>query len=64
MTEARKPWVGDQVHDASTNREGVVTDVRSGVFELRPVRQYWGRIWTVSDPGELTVTVPRQERTD
>ncbi|MET8114051.1 hypothetical protein [Streptomyces prasinus] len=62
MTEEKSPWVGDQVHDAHTGREGVVTDVKNGTYILRPVHSYWGQTWTASGPEGLTVTVSRLER--
>ncbi|MGW5198658.1 hypothetical protein [Streptomyces spiralis] len=62
MTEKKTPWVGDQVHDAHADREGVITDVKSGTYILRPVHRYWGETWTASDPEKLTVTMSREER--
>lgn len=58
----REPWVGDQVHDGHANREGVITDVKKGTYVLRPLGRYSGGTWPASDPAQLTVTVPREER--
>jgi hypothetical protein len=56
------PRVGDQVHDASTGRTAVVTDVRrSAGYVLRPVHG-GGAHWTVADPSRLTVTLSRERR--
>ncbi|KAA0927013.1 hypothetical protein FGF04_31750 [Streptomyces apricus] len=55
-------WVGDQVWDEAAEKEGVVTDVKNGVYELRPLNRTWGETWTVRDGTKLTVTVPREER--
>ncbi|MFD0210794.1 hypothetical protein ACFVH9_17075 [Streptomyces hirsutus] len=62
MTEEKPPWVGDQVHDANADKEGVVTDVKNGTYILRPVHSYWGQTWTASDAEVLTITVSRLER--
>ncbi|KAA0941826.1 hypothetical protein [Streptomyces apricus] len=62
MTEEPKPWVGDQVWDEVAEKEGVVTDVKNGVYELRPPNRTWGETWTVLDGTKLRVTVSRQER--
>ncbi|MFF9210501.1 MULTISPECIES: hypothetical protein [unclassified Streptomyces] len=62
MTEEKAPWVGDQVHDANADREGVITDVKNGLYILRPVHRYWGETWTAADPEKLTITMSRQER--
>ncbi|MFC9431087.1 hypothetical protein [Streptomyces sp. NPDC056987] len=54
-----KPWVGDEVHDAGTGRNGVLTDVRSGIYVLRPL--HGGPEWTSETDAELTVVVPLDE---
>ena len=61
MTEEKSPWVGDQVSDADADREGVISDVRSGTYVLRAVDS-WSRTWTAPSDEKLTVTVPRMER--
>lgn len=64
MTGQRKPWVGDQVHDDATDREGIVSDVKGGTTYVLRHLHGGGLIWTTSDPGRLTVTVPREKRVD
>ncbi|MFJ4517439.1 hypothetical protein [Streptomyces sp. NPDC088816] len=60
--EKPKAWVGDQVYDADTDREGIVSDVqRDGTYLLREVWA-WALTWTAPNAEKLTVTVPRQER--
>ncbi|WP_199821138.1 hypothetical protein [Streptomyces fulvoviolaceus] len=50
MTEERpRVWVGDQVHDANADREGIVTDVKGGTYVLRPVYM-WSGTWTAPSP--------------
>jgi hypothetical protein len=58
------PWVGDQVYDAHTGRECVVSDVRDGTTYVLRHLHGGGRIWTVPSAETLTVTVPREERVD
>ncbi|MFC4609705.1 hypothetical protein ACFO9E_18070 [Streptomyces maoxianensis] len=53
------PWVGDQVHDEDTGRDGIVTDVRGGRYVLRPL--YGMDEWENENAERLTVTVPRSE---
>ncbi|MFE2941058.1 hypothetical protein ACFXKG_18635 [Streptomyces sp. NPDC059255] len=55
-----KVWVGDQIHDKATDRDGIVTDVRSGTYVLRPLYG-GGKEWTAEDGGTLTVVVPLDE---
>jgi hypothetical protein len=50
-------WVGDQVFDEDAEREGIITDVSSGVYVLRPVAG-GGPEWTNSERDRLRVTVP------
>jgi hypothetical protein len=59
VTRNGRPWVGDQVTDTATGREAVITDVRQGVYVLRPLR---GPVitWTVDCDAHLTLTAPRQ----
>ncbi|MFI0899389.1 hypothetical protein [Streptomyces sp. NPDC020983] len=61
MTRNGKPWVGDQVTDKATGREAVITDIRQGVYVLRPVR---GPVvtWTADSDEHLTLTAPREQR--
>ncbi|MGW1714568.1 hypothetical protein [Streptomyces sp. NPDC002156] len=63
MTDAKpKVWVGDQVHDVNTDKEGVVTDVKSdGTYVLRPLYVRF-RTWTVPNADELEVTLSRDEQ--
>ncbi|MCT9077890.1 hypothetical protein [Streptomyces fulvoviolaceus] len=62
MTEERpRVWVGDQVHDANADREGIVTDVKGGTYVLRPVYM-WSGTWTAPSDKGLEVTVSREER--
>jgi hypothetical protein len=53
------PWVGDQVRDEDADRDGIITDVRGGIYVLRPI--YGLGEWTNENADRLTVTVPRQE---
>ncbi|MCZ1010868.1 hypothetical protein [Streptomyces lydicus] len=62
MNGADKPWVGDLVRDEGTGRAGVVSDVRDGVYVLRP--ENGPGHWLCDVPGRLTVIVPREERRD
>ncbi|MCF3143302.1 hypothetical protein [Streptomyces platensis] len=62
MNEAGKPWVGDLVRDEVAGRTGVVSDVRKGVYVLRP--ENGPGQWLCDVPGRLTVVVPREERPD
>ncbi len=62
MNGAGKPWVGDLVHDEGADRTGVVSDVRDGVYVLRP--DNGPGHWLCDAPGRLTVVVPREERRD
>ncbi|MFB7111714.1 hypothetical protein [Streptomyces sp. NPDC056291] len=55
-----KAWVGDQVFDEDAQREGIVTDVKNGVYLLRPLAG-GGAGWLSSTPDQLRVTVPRGE---
>ncbi|MEU6449577.1 hypothetical protein [Streptomyces sp. NPDC046979] len=59
--EGTGAWVGDQVFDEMAGKEGVVTDVKGGLFILREVYA-WALTWTAEDSEKLTVTVPREER--
>ncbi|MFL6110280.1 MAG: hypothetical protein ACJ786_02855 [Catenulispora sp.] len=62
MTEERpRVWVGDTVYDPAADREGIVTDVKGGVYVLRPVHT-WAGTWTAPDPDKLEVTLTREER--
>ena len=62
MSEQRKPWVGDQVRDEAAERDAIITDVDGGTYLLRALR---GRgEWTAESHDHLTVTVPREERTN
>ncbi|MFH8493881.1 hypothetical protein OG873_21900 [Streptomyces violaceus] len=61
MTGERRPWVGDLIHDETTDRRGVVTDVRGGaVWVLRP--ESGPGQWTSRQPDRLRVLKPREER--
>ncbi|MER0478763.1 hypothetical protein ABR737_10535 [Streptomyces sp. Edi2] len=60
MSGAGKPWVGDLVHDESAGRTGIVSDVRNGVYVLRP--ENGPGHWLCEVPGRLTVVVRREER--
>ncbi|WP_260637918.1 hypothetical protein [Streptomyces angustmyceticus] len=62
MNGAGKPWVGDLVHDEDAGRTGVVSDVRGGVYVLRP--ENGPGQWLCDDPGRLMVVVPREQRRD
>ncbi|MFJ3497754.1 hypothetical protein ACIPPJ_29770 [Streptomyces sp. NPDC086091] len=59
--ERPKAWVGDQVWDEDAGKEGVVTDVRGGVYVLRELYT-WALTWTAPGGDRLRVTVPRLER--
>ncbi|MFE0800544.1 hypothetical protein [Streptomyces sp. NPDC058812] len=62
MTEKEAPWVGDQVYDADTGKECVVSDVRrDGTYILREMYS-WALTWTVPNAEKLSVTVAREER--
>jgi hypothetical protein len=52
------------VHDDATDREGIVSDVKGGTTYVLRHLHGGGLIWTTSDPGRLTVTVPREKRVD
>ncbi|WP_346137890.1 hypothetical protein [Streptomyces coeruleofuscus] len=53
--------MGDLIHDETTDRRGVVTDVRGGaVWVLRP--ESGAGQWTSRQPGRLRVLKPREER--
>ncbi len=55
-------WIGDQVYDAATDRQAVITDVeKDDVYVLRPVYGAGSR-WTATDPARLTLTMPRAQR--
>ncbi|MFE6737859.1 hypothetical protein [Streptomyces tubercidicus] len=62
MNGAGKPWVGDLVHDEGVARTGIVSDVRKGVYVLRP--ENGPGQWLCDIPGQLRVVVPREERRD
>ncbi|MYX10088.1 hypothetical protein GTW98_25365 [Streptomyces sp. SID8375] len=62
MNEAGKPWVGDLVRDEGVERTGIVSDVRKGVYVLRP--DNGPGHWLCDVPGRLTVVVSREERRD
>jgi hypothetical protein len=64
VTGIRKPWVGDQVHDASMGREAIVSDVRDGTTYVLRHLHGGGLTWTAPDPEKLTVTVPREDRAE
>jgi hypothetical protein len=57
----RRVWVGDTVYDPNADRHGIVTDVKNGLYVLRPVDMWWGT-WTARDPDKLEVTLTREER--
>jgi len=59
--EQSTAWVGDQVYDAGRGKEGVITDVKGGIFFLREVYM-WARTWTAPNADKLEVTMPRLER--
>ena len=63
MTDTNpKVWVGDQVHDVNTGREGVVTDVKwDGTYVLRPLYVRF-RTWTIPNADGLEITVSREEQ--
>lgn len=55
------PWVGDEVHDAVTDRPAILTDIRSdGTHLLRTPRG--PDQWPAADPAKLTVVVRREDR--
>ncbi|WP_430376675.1 hypothetical protein [Streptomyces sp. B1-3] len=54
-------WVGDTVYDPNAEREGVITDVKDGVYVLRPVHT-WAGTWTAPVNAELEITLSREER--
>ncbi|MFI0943607.1 hypothetical protein [Streptomyces sp. NPDC021020] len=60
MTRNGKPWVGDHVTDTTTGRQAVITDVRQGVYVLRPLR---GPVltWTAASAEHLALTAPREQ---
>ncbi|MER7403404.1 hypothetical protein ABT373_13180 [Streptomyces sp. NPDC000070] len=61
MTGERRPGVGDLIHDETTDRCGVVTDVRGGaVWVLRP--ESGPGQWTSRQPDRLRVLKPREQR--
>ncbi|MFF1422410.1 hypothetical protein [Streptomyces sp. NPDC058280] len=56
-----KAWVGDQIRDEDSEREGIVTDVRRGtIYILRPL--YGPGQWENRNVDRLTVTVPLSDR--
>ncbi|MGA5116842.1 hypothetical protein [Streptomyces pseudogriseolus] len=55
-----KAWVGDLVFDEDAQREGIIHDVKRGVFHLRPPAG--GQPWTNPDGDRLTVLTPREQR--
>ncbi|PBC81373.1 hypothetical protein SAMN05428945_4090 [Streptomyces sp. 2224.1] len=61
MTDAEKPWVGDLVRDEGAGRTGIVSDVRGGIYVLRPTNGPGH--WLCEVPGR-TVLVAREERRD
>jgi hypothetical protein len=63
VTETKpKAWVGDQVHDVTTGKEAVITDVKSdGTYVLRPLYVRF-RTWTVPNADGLEITVSREEQ--
>lgn len=58
MSRDGRPWVGDRVKDTLAGREGIITDVESGEYVLRPLR---GPVvvWRTTSDEHLTVVVPR-----
>jgi len=60
--EQPRVWVGDQVHDTDADREGIVTDVKSGTYILRPLHTHWAGTWTAPSDENLTLTLSREER--
>lgn len=62
MNGTAQPWVGDLVHDEATNRTGILSDVRKGVYVLRP--EYGPGEWFCEAPDRLRLVVPREERHD
>ncbi|WP_049570403.1 hypothetical protein [Streptomyces sp. SBT349] len=60
MTTRPTPWIGDEVHDEDAGRDGIVTDVRDGIYVLRP--PLGTTEWTSAHPHRLTVVVPREQR--
>ncbi|AZS70854.1 hypothetical protein DDE74_07780 [Streptomyces lydicus] len=62
MNGAGNPWVGDLVHDEDADRTGIISDVRKGVYVLRP--DTGPGEWFCSAPDRLTLIVPREERRD
>ncbi|MFG1806202.1 hypothetical protein [Streptomyces sp. NPDC049040] len=61
MTRDGKAWLGDQVRDEVAERDGIVTDIRQGLFVLRPLYRSTEE-WTADSDEQLTVTVPREDR--
>lgn len=59
--ESPRAWVGDRVYDPHADREGIITDVKGGVYILRPPST-WAGTWTAHDPAQLKVTLSREER--
>ncbi|WP_405815582.1 hypothetical protein OG241_13680 [Streptomyces sp. NBC_01390] len=60
MTDG-KAWIGDEVYDEDAGRTGIITDVRSGVYILRPVSG-GGAEWTSDNSDRLTIKVPREKQ--
>ncbi|MBA5222207.1 hypothetical protein [Streptomyces griseoaurantiacus] len=56
-----KAWIGDEVFDEDAQETGIVTDVRDGLYLLRPLGG-GGPEWQAPRPDRLKVTVPREER--
>lgn len=61
MTRDGRAWVGDQVRDETAERDGIVTDLRQGLYVLRPLHGSRGE-WIADSDEQLTVTVPRENR--
>jgi hypothetical protein len=61
MTRDGRAWVGDQVTDGAAGRAAIVTDVRQGLYVLRPLHGT-ATEWTADSDEQLTVTVPREDR--
>ncbi|MFI2188279.1 hypothetical protein [Streptomyces sioyaensis] len=54
--------MGDLVHDEDADRTGILSDVRKGVYVLRP--DIGPGEWFCDAPDRLTLVVPREERRD
>ncbi|MDX3453945.1 hypothetical protein PV396_18665 [Streptomyces sp. ME02-8801-2C] len=56
-------WVGDEVYDHEAGQRVIVTDVRGGMYLLRPLHG-GGQEWTAEGDNCLEVKVSRVEGPD